>query len=157
MQRRKEHMCVGRVRVREGGLLSGWKKVGLGYIRTIILKQLKQLKAGILHIHSEGKLIKSHRDRRLRTLCSTLFVRNSICTLTFHQTLFFPHSPLSELSSRGNMQGNTWQPTAARAHRYWLRKRQAGVGTHLQMFLPHSLTQEYLRYFGDDLIGKFTS
>lgn len=101
MQSMKEHMCVGRGGVKEGGLLSGRKKVGLGYIRTILLKQLKQLKAGILHIHSEGKLIKSWRDRRLRTLCSTPFVRDSICTLTFHQTFFLSCSPLSELSRGG--------------------------------------------------------
>lgn len=39
----------------EGGLLCEWKKVGLGCIRAIQLKQLKQLKAGILNIHSKGK------------------------------------------------------------------------------------------------------
>lgn len=90
-----------------GGSLSGLKKVGRGYISTILLKQLKQLKEGILHIQSKGKLIKRLSDRRLRTLCSTLFVRDSICALTFHQTFFLSHSPLSELSSSGSMQAET--------------------------------------------------
>lgn len=109
---------------REGGLLSGWKKVGLGYIRTILLKRLKQLKAGILHIHSAGKLIKSQRDRRLRTLRSTPFVRDSL----FIKLSFFSRSPPSELSSRGSMQRKTWQPTAAPAHRYWYCNREGTTG-----------------------------
>lgn len=125
---------MGRGGVKEGGLLSERKKVGLGYIRTILLKQLKQLKAGILHIHSEGKLIKSMRDRRLRTLCSTPFVRDSICTLTFHQTFFLSCSPLSELS-RGRARRARYdsqlelKPTATDTATE--REQQAGGRTHL--------------------------
>lgn len=126
MQSREKHMRMGRVSGREEGLLSGWKKVGLSYIRTILLEWLKQLEAGILHVHSEGKLIKSQRDRRLRTLCSTPFVRDSICTLTFHQIFFLFHSPLSELSCWGSMQGKTWQPTPAHHYRYCNGEGMAG-------------------------------
>lgn len=72
-------------------------------------KRLKQLKAGILHIHSEGKLIKNQRDRRLRTLCCTPFVRDSPFSSNF-LTVPWVSCPV---------QGKTWLPTGARAYRYW--------------------------------------
>lgn len=46
----------GRVRMEEGGLLSGGgRKVGLACIGAFQPKRLKELKAWILNIHSDGE------------------------------------------------------------------------------------------------------
>lgn len=134
---------------REGGLLSGWKKVGLGYIRTILLKRLKQLKAGILHIHSEGKLIKSQRDRGLRTLCSTPFVRDSL----FIKLSLFLAVPwvscLVEGACRERHDSRLQlEPTAIDTA---MEREHASQGSS-----PHCFTQEYIRVLGDYLICKLT-
>ena len=117
MQSREKHMWVGRVGGREfrcpGEGRWTWVISGLFY-----WSDLSNWKLGFCTLTGRRKLIKSQRDRRLRTLCSTPFVRDSICTLTFHQTFFLFHSPLSELSSWESMEGKTWQPTVAGAHHY---------------------------------------
>lgn len=66
-------------------------------IRTLIPKQLKLLKEGILHIHLEGKLIKTARDRRLRSLCFTPYVSACIDTSNSFQSFLSLSFP-SELS-----------------------------------------------------------
>lgn len=72
----REVCCVGERR---------WAWVVSGPFNSSDLSNWKQ---GFWTFTPREKLIKSQRDRRLRTLCSSPFVRDSICTLTFHQTSF---------------------------------------------------------------------
>lgn len=53
-----------RARMEEGGLLSGGgRKVGLACIRAFLPRRLKELKAWILNIHSDGEKADKEPER----------------------------------------------------------------------------------------------
>lgn len=120
--------------VRRGGYLIGWKKVGC--IRAIQVKWLKQLKAGIWNISPRENLIQSQTDRRLRTLCSTPFVRDS------HFSSNFLSPNLSEMSSWGSI--------------YW----KTSTDRQLQVeptFLETTMEIQWLARWGACLLGVYCS
>lgn len=120
---------------------------------------LSNWKQGFWTFTPREKLIKSQRDRRLRTLCSTPFVRDSISTLTFHQT-FFLTIPWVRCLVQGACRERhdsqlQFKPTAidTAMEREWQTRR----GTRLPGFLTHCFTLVYISFSGDYLIGHLLS